>query len=354
MRYIEILERLVNLESDIQRIEASRKTRYMEFLKDLPYSDQHKAAVVKDAMDAFEREDRIMWFLRKARASDMIEFYEMPQNQVEQYRQHLAGDLDKEKLKSKIEKIVQAPIDSAKAKERMEKIKEEGKKLEQSLSNIRHYIANARLHKLHDVLDYTFPPNASQTEVFEKLRSLEQAEMAKRPDDRFVKDNEGGAEKLFLSFPDGWKWVELQRSSCRREGKAMRNCGNTAHTKAGDVILSLREPVELEVTGRGGKKKKEKFWKPHLNFILNDGCIGEMKGFANERPSKELHQYIIKLLEDPRIECLVGGGYRPENNFSLKHLSPSQRKRLLNLKPHLDQEGKRNNEDEDDFEDENE
>lgn len=338
MRYIEILERLA-LETDFNKIEASRKSRYLEFLKDLPYSSSHKTAVVKDAIEAFEREDRIMWFLRKSRAADLIEFYEMSDSKIQEYRQYLEGDINKEKLAAKIEKIIQAPINSTKGRERLNKIKDEGKKLEQSISDIRHFLANARLHKLKDVLDYTFPANASQSEIFEKLRALEQAEMAKKPDVRFLKDEEGGPEKTFLKFPDGWKWVQLNRSSCKREAEAMRNCGNTAHTKPGDIILSLREPVELEVTGKGGKKKKEKFWKPHLNFILNDGCLGEMKGFANERPTKELHQYIIKLLEDPRIDCLVGGGYKPQNNFSLKHLSPAQRKRLLNLKPHLDQEG---------------
>jgi hypothetical protein len=89
---------------------------------------------------------------------------------------------------------------------------------------------------------------------------------------------------------------------------------------------------------------------------LNDGKIGEMKGFANEKPSKDLHKYILKLLEDPRVEHIVGGGYRPENNFSLKHLSAAQRKRLLNLKPDLDREGEAQDDDhdEDDFQDEDE
>jgi hypothetical protein len=211
-------------------------------------------------MEAFEREDRIMWFLRKALASDLIEFYQMPDSELEKVRQYLHGNVDKETLKKKIEKIIHAPVDSANGKERMKKIAEEGKKLEESIGQIRHFLANARIHKLHDVMDFTFSPHASQQEVFEKLRTLEQAELAKRPDERFLKPNEGGPEKDFIKFPDKWKWVELvNRSCCKREAKAMRNCGNCAHTKSGDIILSLREPVELEVKGKGDKRKKNSF-----------------------------------------------------------------------------------------------
>jgi hypothetical protein len=47
MRYIEILERLVDLENRVKLVEASRKSRYLEYLKDLPYSKDHKEKVVR-------------------------------------------------------------------------------------------------------------------------------------------------------------------------------------------------------------------------------------------------------------------------------------------------------------------
>lgn len=312
---------------------ASRKSRYLEFLKDLPYNDSQKKGIVEDAIKSFEREDRIMWFLRKARGSDLIELYLMSPEDLEKHREHL-GNLDRDKMKKKIEKLIKAPPDSIQGQEKMHAILEEGKKLGEMLRDIKHYLSNARLHKLDSVLKYSFPIDAPASIVFSRLKALEQEELARRPSERFIKQDD--EQKTFIEFPNKWKWIKLEKESCELEGKAMKHCGNTASPKSGDNILSLREPIEVELKG---KKKKEIYWKPHATFILNKGILGEMKGFLNAKPGKDLHPYIIKLLEDPRIKGIKGGGHNPRNNFSLGDLPPKVRKKLLTKKPKLDQEG---------------
>ena len=59
----------------------------------------------------------------------------------------------------------------------------------------------------------------------------------------------------------------------------MHHCGNEGGKQA-DVMYSLREPV---VHSSGERLK------PHLTFIVNNGLIGEAKGFANEKPDSLFH-----------------------------------------------------------------
>ena len=50
------------------------------------------------------------------------------------------------------------------------------------------------------------------------------------------------------------------------------HCGN-GNGIGGDKLYSLREPI---------MKPHKTCWKPHLTFILREGLLGEMKGFANQ------------------------------------------------------------------------
>lgn len=313
---------------------SSRKQRYLDFLKDLPYPDEHKQKIVKDAIDTFEREDRIMWFLRKARAADLAELAAFPDEHFDQYKNQLGDEgvqklkAGKETAKRKLERMIQAPLDSAKGKERLALVQKEGEKLGEILTNMRHHIQNAKIHKLQSVLDYNFPPNAHAVKLYSDLKALEDKEMSKKPDERFLKPSD--EESNFLEFPDGWKWFYLDRKTCEREAKSMRHCGNSAG-HSGDKILSLREPLQVDV-GEGRRKRKELYYKPHATFIINDGVVGEMKGYANSKPEKALHKYIIPLLEDKRIEGIRGGGYAANKNFTLNDLTDTERKALLKKK----------------------
>lgn len=115
---------------------------------------------------------------------------------------------------------------------------------------------------------------------------------------------------------EGWNWVSLGRGYCSQEAKAMGHCGN-AGAREGDDIISLRDP----------------HGKAHLTFILNDGMLGEMKGRANNKPSRKYHAAIVELLKHPEIHSIRGGGYAPENNFSLDDLTDAERKQVKEFKP---------------------
>lgn len=133
----------------------------------------------------------------------------------------------------------------------------------------------------------------------------------------------GSDDKILINYGNS-AWFLLPRGACEDEGDAMGHCGNVPSQKPGDRILSYREQV------RGGK------WKPYLTFILDkSGMLGEMKGFANEKPAKEYHKVIVDLLKNPIVTGIIGGGYAPDQNFALKDLSSDQQEELIKDKPGL-------------------
>lgn len=153
--------------------------------------------------------------------------------------------------------------------------------------------------------------DAGAEEMFKKNRLIEQ------------KDD----DDVILKFPDGFAWLDLQAPTDDDEGAAMGHCGNRASYSPDETILSLRKPV---------KYQHKLWWYPVCTFILDeDGRLGEMKGRANEKPQNRYHPYIIALLKTNLIKGIKGGGYAPENNFSLDDLSEAERNSLGEIKPSL-------------------
>ena len=130
---------------------------------------------------------------------------------------------------------------------------------------------------------------------------------------------------VFIKFPDGSAWFNLNKEFCKDEGSSMGHCGNTAGHKHGDTILSYRVPHQ----------NKPGYFTPHLTFIYNTDSelIGEMKGYANQKPSKKYHEVIKTLILDDRIKGISGGGYLPEENFSVWDLDDAAE--LVKKKPSL-------------------
>jgi hypothetical protein len=135
--------------------------------------------------------------------------------------------------------------------------------------------------------------------------------------------------QVVMTFEDGMMWVLLPRPYCRAEGGAMGHCGNSASYRSGDRLLSLRRKVK----GHDGHL----YWRPSLTFILDrDNMLGEMKGRENNKPSQKYHQHIMALLMDQDlIQGIKGGGYAPENNFSVNDLTHEEQERLFEARPDL-------------------
>jgi hypothetical protein len=147
-------------------------------------------------------------------------------------------------------------------------------------------------------------------------------------------EDAGEVDTVFLQFQDGWAWWKLSRAYCSEEAKAMGHCGNVVgQTKTDERILSLRKPV---------KRGNEDYWEPHLTFILEpNGKLGEMKGRANAKPAPQYHQYIVPLLEDPRIKGIRGGGYAPEQNFAFTDLPQETQEAVVQKNPGMMQLSRR-------------
>ena len=170
------------------------------------------------------------------------------------------------------------------------------------------------------------PNNAIIATVFDRQpfalikKQFRKAELALNKKNSGSVADEG---RPILTFPDGWKWVDLQRAKCSKEGKAMGHCGNRGNPQPGQTILSLRGP--------GGGNGVVRPW---ATFILNaDGSLGEMKGRFNQKPGANLHPYIVALLKLPRIKAVLGGGYKPTHNFALDDLSAAQKADVAAVKP---------------------
>lgn len=129
----------------------------------------------------------------------------------------------------------------------------------------------------------------------------------------------GASGRLLIDLGGGWKWVALDRGYCEREGKAAGHCGNIGAGEY-DNIYSLRDDRD----------------QVHLTFVSNGGVLGEMKGRGNSKPSSRYHSAILKLLLSDNIGAIEGGGYAPENNFSLSDLSKSDQELVRSKKPYID------------------
>ena len=144
--------------------------------------------------------------------------------------------------------------------------------------------------------------------------------------DRLI-DDEDDSPTPVIDFGNGWFWMNLNKPSCDKEARAMGHCGNSPRDGSQDTILSLRKKVQYGDLIR---------WSPALTFILTqDGMLTEMKGRGNDKPVAKYHKMIIALLLNPIVKGIVGGGYKPENNFSLDDLPEDDRKALLEKKPKL-------------------
>ena len=125
-----------------------------------------------------------------------------------------------------------------------------------------------------------------------------------------LRGKEGGEGEVLIEFPNGWKWLNLNRGYCRKEGDAGGHCGNIGGGERNESILSLRDS-ENHV---------------YLTFTLsNSGNLMERKGVGNRKPDKSLHPYIVKLLLHPIVHGLGVGHFAQENDFKLEDLSPEHR-----------------------------
>jgi hypothetical protein len=181
---------------------------------------------------------------------------------------------------------------------------------------------------------FNWPKNATYNEIIDHFDALEKKWLGDRKEWIDITDElkNGSIEKI-LDVGDNFAWYNLDRRYCNAEGDAMGHCGNSGSPRSNDTVLSLRKTQ---------KRGNRVFARPSLTFIYDtvNHSLGEMKGRANEKPKPVYHPYILKLLmhkgdSNYMIKRVVGGGYKPENNFQLSDLSPALKKQLYDARPDL-------------------
>jgi len=309
--------KLVQLFEQVSLFEAA-KDRYMQpFTGLLSIAEQLGLDNLSEGIDnaiswamrTLKKEDKIVWFLRWMKLEALRILKLNTEGEVRE-RVHKAWD----KAATKISK------NSGISKEQIESY------ANQFVSGgfrtqMNHYMSLG----LPAIDDYVFTWQTPE-QIFRDFQVIEQEWQKKLQELVPIERDE---VETVIKFPDGSEWINLNKPACDVEAKAMGHCGNADTYHPDDTVLSYRT---IEKNNKG-----EEMWKPRLTFILDtkNGMLGEMKGRANQKPDAKYHGVIIDLLKHPLIKGIKGGGYKPENNFSIDDLPKEVVEKLIDMKPGL-------------------
>lgn len=136
----------------------------------------------------------------------------------------------------------------------------------------------------------------------------------------------------FMTFPDGMSWVIVPPGPDRAlEGASLRDCGRPKWDR-NTIIISLREKVPVgDTIYYKSHLKAEIVFQSDSNTTQYEeikkqfGIIHQLRGISNTKPSKDLHKYIIPLIEQSWIRFIVKPTYfRVEDSFEIKDLSSEE------------------------------
>lgn len=143
-------------------------------------------------------------------------------------------------------------------------------------------------------------------------------------------DNPAPEGRTLINFPDGHKWLSLDKAYCEKEGKAGNHCGNiNGQTNPSQIILSLRSP-ENTIIG---------------TFVVDHGQLIEAKGYGNTKINPQYYPYIAKLFLTnsppplPITKTISGNNHLPESDTNVLDLCadpalPQETKEQLTQKFH--------------------
>ncbi len=265
------------------------------------------------ARKVLEREDRVVWYLRFVQIALM---------------QHLA---DNEVKIDTQNPIWQRIVDKKAAQLALKS----GTTPQQIISTSAMLIGRSAEGSFRNEMVHfmSMPVAAIQNHVFQYempqtlVKQFEKASEEWADDQERVVDLAEDAE-IVIDFGNGVAWWNLLKPYCPIEGDCMGHCGNEPRESTDDTILSLRKEFP---------EKGQMRYSCMVTFILtSNGMLTEMKGRGNKRPAPRYHQYIVPLLRHDIVEGIIGGGYMPEENFSLGHLEEEGLKQqLIDEKPAL-------------------
>jgi hypothetical protein len=338
-RFMEILKPLEELSAFAHKIMTEKKIIGEKYNYTLNSTDMFFPDAVKNVTERFHSPEQITEILKQYRAKFFLE------NLVPHEFGFLKELVKNKKLLRKYNRIAREA----------HWYKENGYDL-QGVSGfwqsreIKHHFDNARANEIWEILNLDLKAIKSPAELKIILGRIEGDWIEKK---RLEEPSPVRQGEVFIDCGNGYKWIYLDTPTCKMEADAMAHCGNTGGSEDARII-SLREfkkdkkgkVVEIPHLTFIGYEREEKFGLMSEKFYL----LGEMKGYANSKPTKKYHPQIMKLILDGRIMFLVGGGYKPENNFELDDLSPEnleivkrQKPQFFDVKLMLDQTPERMN-----------
>ena len=323
------LAKFVMLAKPARSISFSKEQQAESDAKEWPpekrqaYAQEHVTAYAKEeiqwARKTLKRNDRIVWSLRFVRLNIIINL--MRVFEIEPFREMFDAEVKQFEKNSKRYQSDEGVGGNTVLHNEIDRAARNIPYLHRQLE---HYMSYA--DKIAKINSYVFAWQPAFT-VFDDLGHFEKQWREERSGLIAIDDEEDPEDKPVIEFTDGFAWVLLDRASCEEEGEAMGHCGNRGSPANGDRILSLRRKVILD---------SQVHWRPSLTFILHkDGMLGEMKGRGNDKPAAKYHRHIISLLESDIVKGIQGGGYMPENNFSMNDLKPEEADALMEKKPTL-------------------
>ena len=134
-----------------------------------------------------------------------------------------------------------------------------------------------------------------------------------------VRVDETPETDVFITYPNGWYWINLNVEYSRDEEENMGHCGRDD----GKILFSLRDDnKQSHITA---------------SYSVSENALYQIKGRKNRKPKSEYHEMIIDMVLNDKypVNMMKIGSYRPDLDFNLLDLIESKREEIFNLKPSL-------------------
>ncbi len=135
-----------------------------------------------------------------------------------------------------------------------------------------------------------------------------------------IRTDETENTDIFITYPNGWYWINLNTSFSEDEKKNMGHCG----MDCGKILFSLRDDKkQSHVTA---------------SYDTNYKALHQIKGRGNTKPLSIYHKMIVDMVLNEKypVEIFKTGAYKPELDFSLTDLPEDEMKAIYKQKPSLE------------------
>ena len=198
---------------------------------------------------------------------------------------------------------------------------------------------------------YMADPVGQEANTEVPTEAIEWIEETGKPSDliKFLKDAEEHLQTAryfipkthqpFITFEDGKAWVIIDSRDVDAEASSLSDCGRGQYSSDNIILISLREPVTEKYYKALLKAEivfpNEVDTKTYQGISQSLGVINQLRGYANSKPSLDLHRYIIPLLQQPWVAQIVTPNHRPKETFQLADLPQEAADQLQKVNPKL-------------------